>query len=137
LSLMGPRSGPRGAVAQVLHTTPSTQSFVLNGVIVAKTGDRSPMGEEILTFVSPVMAASGEVYFTVYTEAGFELCAHNGRETRTMLRTGDRLANDPRPIGSIHFGNLTNQIDGSGRLAFVVTHQDASSCASVVLGLPV
>jgi hypothetical protein len=137
LSLMGARSGPRGSMAQVLHTTPSTQDFVLNDVRVASTGDLSPMGERILSFVSPVMASSGEVYFCVYTEAGFELCAHNGVETRTMLRTGDKLANDPRPIASIHLGNLTNQVDRSGRLAFIVTHQDAANTTSVVLGLPI
>ncbi|HWG84769.1 MAG TPA: hypothetical protein VNT60_04735 [Deinococcales bacterium] len=135
LNIMGPRSGPGYSVAHVLHASASEQAFVRDGQVVARSGELSPSGDRILSFVSPVMGSGGEMYFVVVTEAGFELCAQASGRQRTLLRTGDKLANDARAVGGIHLGYVTSQVDGAGRLAFTVTFQDGT--AALVLGLPV
>ncbi|WNG24280.1 hypothetical protein F0U62_09800 [Cystobacter fuscus] len=130
----GPRAGGLNATGYVLSTGKQQQLLVRDQVLY-QTGDTSPEGNTVTGSLPPVMGSAGEVYFVLSTQTGYELCAYNGQERRTLLRSGAILTPGGSPIDRIWLGSVTQQLDRVGRLAFVVTHQD--NRASVVLGLPV
>jgi hypothetical protein len=130
----GPRAGARGQVGYVLEQG-STDKLMVNQKVVAQTGGVSPSGATIGNMLPPVMGSGGLVYFTLANQDGFELCAYDGQKVYGFLKSGDTLHGDTRPIDRIWLGNMTQQVDRAGRLAFVVTHPD--NTATVVLGVPV
>ncbi|MCX7782966.1 MAG: hypothetical protein N2318_04910 [Meiothermus sp.] len=135
LTIFGPRSGPNNSFAHVLNQGDSSLLFV-NNLEVMRSGDRSPSGQVVEDITTPQLAADGVTFFVVSGRAGSELLATNGQQTRSLLKSGDRLVNYPSPVGrSICLGFTATHADDQGRLAFVVDHEDKSQ--SVVLGLPI
>lgn len=134
LTIFGPRSGPNNSFAHVLHQGDSSALYV-GSLEVMRSGDRSPGGQVVEDITTPQLAADGVTFFVVSGRAGSELLATNGQQTRTILKSGDRLVNHSSPVDrSICLGFTATHADDQGRLAFVVDHQDKSQ--SVVLGLP-
>lgn len=135
LTVFGPRSGPNNSFAHVLNTGDSSV-LVINNREVMRSGDLSPSGQAVHDITTPQLAADGVTFFVASTKSGTELLATNGRQTRSILKSGDLLVNHPRPVGrSICVGFTATHSDDQGRLVFVVDHDDEGQ--SVVLGLPV
>lgn len=134
-SFFGPRLGPSRSFAHVLNNG-ETHTLLINNRQVLKSGGRSPTGAVIAGITSPQLATDGVSFVTVSTNKGIELIATNGQQSRTILRSGDFLVNDSRPIGPyFSLGYTTTHSDDDGRLVFIVGH-DANS-QSLVIGIPV
>jgi hypothetical protein len=116
--------------------TGSTHTLLINNRVVMQSGDRSPTGKTVKSIATPQLAADGVTFFMVETEAGIELLASNGSQSRAILKTGDALVNHPSPVSDfIGVGYSGMHSDDEGRLVFVVIHEDNSQ--SLVLGLPI
>ncbi len=134
LTYFAPRCGANNQVAHVVINN-ADHALVLNNQVLLKTGDRSPTGQIVKAIATPHLATDGISFFLVSTGAGIELVVSNGRQNRTILRNKDRLANHNSPVGDfIGIGYTAMHTDDTGRLVFVVEHQDKSQ--SVVIGIP-
>lgn len=134
-TIFGPRSGPDGSLAHVLSQGDSSVLLVNNREVM-RSGDVSPSGQVVEDITTPQLATDGVTFFVVSGKSGSELLATNGQQTRSILKSGDRLVNHSSPVGrSICLGFTATHSDDQGRLVFVVDHDDSSQ--SVVLGLPV
>ena len=135
LTIFGPRSGPDGRFAHVLNQG-DTSVLMINNREVMRSGDISPSGQVVEDITTPQLATDGVTFYVASGKSGSELLATNGHQTRTILKSGDRLVNYASPVGrSICLGFTATHCDDQGRLVFVVDHDDQSQ--SVVMGLPV
>lgn len=131
---LGPRMGPHGLTAYVLHNTDDAMTLYYQGLEIIRTGGRSPRGSTVGAIMPPVFGTNGEIYYVLATRDGHELCTANGDEQRALLGHGDRLANDDRPVNSIMVGHTTDAVDGAGRIALATVFEDHS--AAVTVGIP-
>lgn len=135
LSFYAPRSGANGSFAHVINND-QVHTLVVNGNVLMKTGDHTPNGRVVESIATPQLATDGLTFFMVSNKSNIELLVTNGQQTRTILKSGDKLVNHASPVSDfIGVGYTAMHSDDEGRLVFVVIHEDDSQ--SVVVGLPV
>jgi hypothetical protein len=133
-STYGPRLGPANVPAFVLHPTERSLALYYDGLRIVETGERSHIGNVVLNINPPAFGPDGEIYYVLVTTKGSELYVGNGVDYALLLQTGDRLANDSRPIAGIIIGHTTEHVDPDGRIALITTHDTGPD--NLVVGLP-
>lgn len=133
-STYGPRLGPANVPAFVLHPTERSLALYYDGLRIIETGERTTTGSVVLTMSPPAFGTEGEIFYVLETNHGSELYVGNGIDSALLLRTGDRLANDSRPIRGIVMGHSTEHVDPEGRLVLITTHDSGPD--NLVVGLP-
>jgi hypothetical protein len=133
-STYGPRLGPANVPAFVLHPTERSLALYYDGLRIVETGERSHIGNVVLNINPPAFGPDGEIYYVLVTTKGSELYVGNGIDFALLLQTGDRLANDTRPISDIIVGHTTELVDPDGRIVLITTH--ATGPDNLVVGLP-
>jgi hypothetical protein len=130
----GPRISPQGIMGSVLTLANESQRLYYGGRLVASSGDLSPAGFSIESFMTPVFGADGEMYVTVQTSDSMELMLYDGATLRTLLRTNDTLVGEATPVSLITLGTLIRHANRDGQLAFTVVREDGTS--ALVIGIP-
>lgn len=134
MAMHGPRIGPNGVMGSVLTLNNDQQRLYYGGRHVASTGDITPGGAEIGSFMTPAFGPEGEMFITVQAESSMELMMFDGVEFRTVLRTNDTLVGETTPVGLITLGTLIRHINRDAQLAFTVVRDDGST--ALVIGIP-
>lgn len=130
----GPRISPQGTMGSVLTLANESQRLYYGGRLVATSGDLSPSGFAIESFMTPVFGAEGEMYVTAQSSDSMELMLYDGVTLRTLLRTNDTLVGENTPVSLITLGTLIRHVNRDGQLAFTVVREDGT-CA-LVIGIP-
>lgn len=133
-SIFGPRMGPAGAPAYVIHDTEDATALYYRGLRALTSGDTSPRGNVVQVIFPPVFGPGGEIYVRLITDRGDELMGLGGRQRRTILSRGDTLQGTDKPLESFMFGATTDAVDAQGNLVLVATFDDGS--AALVVGVP-
>ena len=130
----GPRISPQGTMGSVLTLANESQRLYFGGRLVASSGDLTPSGNSMESFMTPVFGPEGEMYVTVQTADSMELMLYDGATLRTLLRTNDTLVGETTPVSLITLGTLIRHVNRDGQLAFTVVREDGT-CA-LVIGIP-
>jgi hypothetical protein len=128
----GPRVTSDGRRALVEHHADGQATLYLGGVVVARTGSASPLGNPIRGLSAPVTGPDGLLFYLLSLESGFEICVTNGKDTATILATGQPVGD--RRIVTATLGYHSDQADNEARLAFYAEFDDGSN--AVVVGIP-
>ncbi|MCW8874933.1 MAG: hypothetical protein OQK27_04195, partial [Gammaproteobacteria bacterium] len=81
---------------------------------------------------APVTGPDGLLFFLLTLESGFEICVTNGKDTATILASGQQVGD--RRIVTATLGYHSDQADREARLAFYAEFDDGSN--AVVVGVP-
>ena len=130
----GPRVAADGTVGSVAQFEDGSQRVYVGGRLFAASGDVSPAGHVLESFLPPVFGPQGETYVVAGSESAMELLAFDGRSVRTLLATDDTLVGDPRALSMMTLGTLIHHVDRDGTLAFTALLDDGSS--ALVIGVP-
>lgn len=128
----GPRVTGDGRRALVEHYADGLAVLYLGDAVVARTGDSSPLGNPIRGLSAPVTGPDGLLFYLLTLESGFEICVTNGKETATILASGQPVGD--RRIVTATLGYHSDQADSEARLAFYAEFDDGSN--AVVVGIP-
>jgi hypothetical protein len=132
-SLYGPRIAANGITSNIIEDGSGVLTLYRNGEAIAATGQASPGGSFIRGLVPAVINPSGLTFYELATDAGLELCLHNGSRSALLLSRGAAL--DDQVVDTIMYGFHTAQADPAGRIVGYV--QTANGQESVLLGIPV
>jgi len=134
--IMGPRLGTSGNIAHVVHTSDDDMTLYYENSRVISSGDISPRGNVIWSISPAVVGDDGLIYFSLFTNAGVELCIYNGSLVVTVLGSGDIMPNDNyNTMLRFIFGAMNAQVDAKGRLVLIGDYTNQTS--AVVVGLPI
>lgn len=137
----GPRVGFDGTVYTKVGGAEGGQEMLVRGdEVLRRTGEPGPAGETVASFTPGSTSADGSYYYTQYAEGpddriDVSLLAYDGSEHRTLLATGDVLADGGGEVGNIVFATTTNHVDRDNRIVLLCQFTDGSS--AVVIGIPV
>lgn len=134
--IMGPRLGTSGNVAHVVHTSDDDMTLYYENTRVISSGDISPRGNVIWSISPAVVGDDTLIYFSLFTNAGVELCIYNGHSVITVLGSGDIMPNDNyNTMLRFIFGAMNAQVDAQGRIVLIGDYTNQTS--AVVVGLPI
>lgn len=137
--IYGPRLGAQQNVAHIVHTSNNSMILYYEDAAVVATGRLSPRGDLIISIGPPVVGDDGLIYFSLFTDAGVELCIASGAAVHTILGSGDIMPHDDDGVVSrFIFGAMNKQVDTKGRITFIADYKHFNAQVSaVVVGLPV
>jgi len=130
----GPRLAPDGTLGVVAQFGEASQRLYVGGRLFAASGDVTPSGRVIESFLPPVFGPQGETYVVAGSEDAMELLLFDGVSVRTLLATDDTLAGESTAISMLTLGTLIRQVNRDGYLVFTVVLEDGTS--ALVLGVP-
>ena len=130
----GPRISATGTMGSIITLSESVQRLYYGSRLVATSGDLSPSGYPIESFLTPSFGPDGEMYVTVQTPNSMELMLFDGVTLRTVLRTNDTLVGETTPVSLITLGTLIRHVNRNSELAFTVVREDGTT--ALVLGVP-
>jgi len=134
--IMGPRLGTTNNAAHVVHTSDDDMTLYYEGARVISSGGLSPRGNVIWSISPAVVGDDGLIYFSLFTDAGVELCIYNGIIMETVLGSGDIMPYDNyNTMLRFIFGAMNMQVDTHGRIILIGDYSNQTS--AVVVGLPV
>jgi hypothetical protein len=131
----GPRMDHQGRAAYVVHVTDERLSLVVNDRTVISTGDLAPAGWPVFS-LSPPNVGAGLYFLNLYgytDQNEFQLVVYNGSEMGAVVTMLDRFGD--RRMVNLLWGFHTDQVDSSGRLAFVAEWDDQKT-QSLMLATP-
>ena len=132
----GPRVGPEGKPAYVVHVSDDRLSLVLDDRTVISSGDPAPGGWVVTSMSPPTAGLNGLYYFNLlgYQEQNvFEFMVSNGTEAKVILGMLDQVGD--KRIVNLLWGFHTDQVDDQGRLVFVAEWDDQKT-QSLMLAVP-
>jgi hypothetical protein len=130
----GPRISGTGVMGSVMTLSETVQRLYYGNRLVATSGDLSPAGYPIESFMTPAFGPEGEMYITAQTPDSMELMMFDGVTLRTILRTQDTLVGESTPVSMITLGTLIRHVNRDSELAFTVVREDGTT--ALVLGVP-
>ena len=134
--IMGPRIGPNGHTAYVVHMDDESQILYFDGREAASTGYRSIDDTLIQTISAPVISKKELLFYLLGTDHGQELWVSNGYFPGRVLSAGvngDFV--DGQRVNAIIHGAQPTQSDSYGRICFVAEFEDQTM--ALMLGTPV
>lgn len=135
MALHGPRIAPNGTMGSVITLSEELQRLYYGGTLVASSGDLTPSGKRIESFMTPAFGPEGEMYVVATTPEAMELMLFDGVTLRTLLASNDTLVGETTPVGLITLGTLIRHVSNNTELAFTVAREDGST--ALVIGVPV
>lgn len=142
------------AHAFLSHNEDGRSSCHMTTQTLTSTRLTSPSGGQV-GLMGPAVAGADGAWYQLQTTLGGddgdfygifrEVVRHDASGKQVLLlASGHTLAGDTRPVWDMHFGNMTQQVDKSGRLALVALFSDddekteqATNQAALVIGIPV